>query len=264
MVFRQLDWTQIQIMLKKANAFYFGLALLMFMISQIISVFRFNLFIRKVGVRISFKTNAQLYLLGMFYNFFLPGGVGGDAYKAFALSKAQNKSLKRVGRIVFVERFLGIIAIGFCICILLLFLPVEVSYFWNVLVASLGILGVFLILQIVINWLPIHSKRVYIGFYYSLMIQVLQIACVFFILKSFQVEGNYFAYFLMFLVSSVLSVISFAGLGIREFVFYYGAEWFQFNSDISASVALAFSIITALISFLGIIYLVKPIEMKKK
>ncbi|MFV0304752.1 MAG: hypothetical protein ACK5IC_04625 [Moheibacter sp.] len=87
--------------------------------------------------------------------------------------------------------------------------------------------------------------------------------CVLFILKSFQVEGSYSIYLLLFLVSSVLSVISFAGLGIREAVFYYGATWFQFNSDTSASVALAFSIITAVVSFMGIIYLFKSIPLKK-
>src|SRR5690606_20217410 len=88
LVFRQLNWEQIRLTLGQANPFYFGLAVILFVVSQFISVFRFNLFIRKVGVRIRFKTNLQLYLLGMFYNFFLPGGVGGDAYKAFALSKA--------------------------------------------------------------------------------------------------------------------------------------------------------------------------------
>lgn len=264
LVFRQLDWQQIGWMVKKANPFYFAIAVIFFLISQIISVFRFNLFIRKVGVRINFKTNSQLYLLGMFYNFFLPGGVGGDAYKAFALSKAQNKSLKRVGRIVFVERFLGIIAIGFCLGILFLFLPTKLSYGWNLAAAILAFLGTLVILQILIRWLPISKRRVYIGFFYSITIQLLQILTIFFILKSFQIDGNAFVYFFMFLISSILSVISFAGLGIREFVFYYGAEFFDFHQDSSAIIALAFSMITAFVSFLGIIFLIKPIEMKKK
>lgn len=264
MVFRQLNWEQIRLTLGQAIPFYFGLAVILFVVSQIISVFRFNLFIRKVGVRIRFKTNLQLYLLGMFYNFFLPGGVGGDAYKAFALSKAQNKSLKKVGQIVFVERFLGILGIGFCLCLLLLFLPFELSYLWNMMVSLVGFTGVFLVLKLIIRWLKIHPKRVYMGMIYSILIQITQIGCVFFILKSFQVDGNYIAYFSLFLISSILSVISFAGLGIREFVFYYGAEWFQFNPDIAAAVALSFSIITAFVSFLGIIYVIKPIQMKKK
>lgn len=264
LVFRQLNWEQIRLTLGQANPFYFGLAVILFVVSQIISVFRFNLFIRKVGVRIRFKTNLQLYLLGMFYNFFLPGGVGGDAYKAFALSKAQNKSLKKVGQIVFVERFLGILGIGFCLCLLLLFLPFELSYLWNMMVSLVGFTGVFLVLKLIIRWLKIHPKRVYMGMIYSILIQITQIGCVFFILKSFQVDGNYIAYFSLFLISSILSVISFAGLGIREFVFYYGAEWFQFNPDIAAAVALSFSIITAFVSFLGIIYVIKPIQMKKK
>ena len=174
LVFRQLDWNQIGLMLRKASPFYFTMAVFFFLLSQLISIFRFNLFIRKIGVRINFKTNTQLYLLGMFYNFFLPGGVGGDAYKAFALSKAQKKSLKRVGRIVFVERFLGILAIGFCLGILCFILPTDFSYVWNIAAGISAIIGAFIFLQILIRWLPISKRRVYLGFIYSIIIQILE------------------------------------------------------------------------------------------
>lgn len=263
LVFSKLDWKQIGVMLKTANPFYFAGAVLMFLASQLVSIFRFNLFIRKVGVRISFEANSKLYLLGMFYNFFIPGGVGGDAYKAYILSKTHSKSLKKLGQVVFLDRFLGIVAIGFVTSILGMFITLPFPYFWNILVLVLGIIGTTIILKLAIRYFHTHKKRVYIGFYYSVLVQVCQIVCVLFILKSFQVEGSYSIYLLLFLVSSVLSVISFAGLGIREAVFYYGATWFQFNSDTSASVALAFSIITAVVSFMGIIYLFKSIPLKK-
>jgi len=263
LVFSKLDWSGVRLILKSANPIYFAGAVIFFLISQLISIFRFNIFMRKVGVRLSFEANSKLYLLGMFYNFFLPGGVGGDAYKAFALSKSHKKSLKKIGQVVFVERFLGIVAIGFVLGLLILFLKTEYSYFWNLGIAFCGIISTIIILKLIIRFLHTYKKRVYIGFFYSVLIQIAQLICIFCILKSFGIDDNYLIYILLFLTSSILSVISFAGLGIREAVFFYGAHFFNFDQDISATVALAFSIITAIISFVGIIFLFKPIKMKK-
>ncbi len=263
LVFSQLDWKGIQQMLRTANPFYFAVAVLFFLISQVISIFRFNIFIRKIGVRLTFEANSKLYLLGMFYNFFLPGGVGGDAYKAFALSKSHKKSLKKVGQVVFVERFLGIVAIGFMTCVLILFTKSQFSYYWNLGIGVAGFIATFIFLKLIIRFLETYKKRIYIGFFYSILIQTAQLICVFCLLKSFWIEDDYLIYLILFLISSVLSVISFAGLGIREAVFYYGAEWFQFNPDASATVALSFSLITAIVSFVGIIYLFQTIPLKK-
>lgn len=262
-VFRELDWKAIKSMLKSADFFYLFLAVLFFLFSQVISIFRFNLFIRKAGFRLSFEANSKLYLLGMFYNFFLPGGVGGDAYKAYALSKSHGKSLKSIAQVVFVDRFLGIIAIGFILCVLLLFLQIPVPYFFNVLIFITGCVASFLVLKFLIRTMHTHRKRIYLGFLYSIGIQIAQAICIILVLKSFQIEDNFLPYILMFLISSVLSVVSFAGLGIREAVFYYGALWFQFNPDVSASVALSFSLMTAAVSFTGIIYLFQKIPLKK-
>ncbi|NLN34322.1 MAG: flippase-like domain-containing protein [Flavobacteriaceae bacterium] len=264
LVFSKLDWSGVRLILKSANPIYFAGAVIFFLISQLISIFRFNIFMRKVGVRLSFEANSKLYLLGMFYNFFLPGGVGGDAYKAFALSKSHKKSLKKIGQVVFVERFLGIVAIGFVLGLLILFLKTEYSYFWNLGIAFCGIISTIIILKLIIRFLHTYKKRVYIGFFYSVLIQIAQLICIFCILKSFGIDDNYLIYILLFLTSSILSVISFAGLGIREAVFFYGAHLFNFDPDISAFVALSFSLITAMISFFGIIYLFIPIEIKNK
>lgn len=264
LVFSKLDWIQIQKMVDNANPFYFGLAVLLFLLSQYISLFRFEVFIRHIGIRIPLFTNAKLYLVGMFYNFFLPGGVGGDAYKAVLLSKSHKKKLKKVGKVIFLERLLGLVAIGFSLGVLVLLLKTEIHYGWNVLLFFLSMAGSYLFLKLITQWMHAYKKRIHVGFLFSLGIQLCQILCILFILKSFQVEGHYLVYITLFLISSVLSVISFAGLGIREAVFYYGATFFQFNSDISASVALSFSLITAFVSFLGIIYMIKPIQPKIK
>lgn len=261
-VLSKLDWTQIGVVFKKADILFFILAIIFFVASQLVSVFRFDLFLRKEGVRISFWVNAQLYLLGMFYNFFIPGGVGGDAYKAYVLSKAYNKSLKSLGKIVFLDRFIGLVAIGFTISILLIFIEVPIHQYLKWLGVILGFLGTLIILKLSNKFFHTHKKRISIGFIYSIFIQVLQLICVWCILKSFNIEGNILMYLTMFLISSILSIISFAGLGIREAVFYYGAHWYHFNEDTSAVIALSFSLMTAAISFLGIIFLFKKIQLE--
>lgn len=255
---------QIRGLLKTVNVFYFGLAILFFLISQFISVIRFDLFIRKIGIRMSFGTNVRLYLLGMFYNFFLPGGVGGDAYKILLLNKSHQKSLKKIGELIFIERFIGVVAIGFLAAILVFLIPAPFGEIWNFGAGILGIILTFVVIRQVVKYLHSHKKRVHLVFIYSLFVQFSQLLCVYFILISFGIKDHPLIYMFLFLVSSVLSVISFAGLGIREAVFFYGGQWFGMNPDISAGVALTFSLFTAAVSFCGIIYLFKSINLKNK
>lgn len=262
-ILSQLDWAQIRIMFQKANPVFFTLSVFIFIASQFVSVLRFNLFLRKVGIRISFETNSKLYLLGMFYNFFIPGGIGGDAYKAYVLSRSYNKSLKSLGQIVFLDRFIGLVAIGFGLCVLLIFIEIPFPEYLKWLTIIFGIIGVGIVLRLVIKFFHTHKKRVYLGFLYSIIIQGLQLLSVLCIMLSFGLEGNTMIYLAMFLVSSILSIVSFAGLGIREAVFYYGAVWFRFNEDTSAIIALSFSLITAAVSFLGIVFLFQKIELGK-
>lgn len=261
-VLSKLDWTQIGVVFTKADILFFILAIIFFVASQLVSVFRFDLFLRKEGVRISFWVNAQLYLLGMFYNFFIPGGVGGDAYKAYVLSKAYNKSLKSLGKIVFLDRFIGLVAIGFTISILLIFIEVPIHQYLKWLGVVLGFLGTLIILKLSNKFFHTHKKRIYLGFLYSVLSQIFQLLCILCIIKSFAIEGNTIIYLTMFLISSILSIVSFAGIGIREAVFYYGAHWFNFNEDSSTIIALSFSLMTMVISFFGIIYVFKEIKFQ--
>lgn len=259
-VLRQLDWEHIGEIFQEANVFFFGLSIIFYVSSQLVSVARFNLFVRKTGIRISFWTNSQLYLLGMFYNFFIPGGIGGDAYKAYVLSKTYKKSLKSLGKVVFLDRFIGLLAIGFVACLLIIFIKIPFADYLKWIIITIGLIGILVILKLTNKIFHTHKKRIYLGFLYSILVQGLQLLSVWCIMQSFAVHENTIIYLVMFLISSVLGIVSFAGLGIREAVFYYGAHWFSFNENISAIIALSFSLMTAAISFLGIIFIFKKIQ----
>lgn len=261
-VLNKLDWTQIGMMFHKVNIFYFLLSIVFFVLSQLVAVYRFNLFVRNIGIRISFCTNSKLYLLGMFYNFFIPGGIGGDTYKVFLLSKAYKKSLKSLGKIVFLDRFIGLLAIAFGIVFLLMFVEIPFPSYLKWIAVIGGFIGILIILTLTNKFFHTHKKRIHLGFLYSIVSQIFQLICVWCIMKSFNIEGNTLIYLTMFLVSSILSIVSFAGIGIREAVFYYGAHWFNFNEDSSTIIALSFSLMTMAISFFGIIYVFKEIKFQ--
>jgi uncharacterized membrane protein YbhN (UPF0104 family) len=57
---------------------------------------------------------------------------------------------------------------------------------------------------------------------------------------------------IVFLGSSILSLISFAGIGVREFLFLQASGYFNFNASVSVSASLLFTVITAFFSLFGL------------
>ena len=100
------------------------------------------------------------------------------------------------------------------------------------------------------------------AFFYSILVQVLQVICFIFILLSFNVTNNFSIYSVIFLASSILSLISFAGIGIREMLFLQASKWFGFQSEIAVSASLIFTIITAFFSLFGVIFQIRKLNLK--
>jgi uncharacterized protein (TIRG00374 family) len=54
-------------------------------LENFLGVLRWRIFLKMLGIQISFGKTVQIYLLGLFFNIFLIGAVGGDAVKALVL-----------------------------------------------------------------------------------------------------------------------------------------------------------------------------------
>ena len=83
-----------------------------------------------------------------------------------------------------------------------------------------------------------------------------------FLLKSLDVTDNFTIYAVVFLASSVLSLISFAGIGVREMLFLQASKWFSFHPEISVSASLLFTMITAFFSLFGVIFQIRKLNLK--
>jgi uncharacterized membrane protein YbhN (UPF0104 family) len=197
----------------------------------------------------------------MFYNFFIPGGIGGDAYKVYVLNKRFDWKLKTITQNILIDRLIGLVAIFFIASILSAHLFFEES--WFLLLGIVGAIMIYFVSKLILKFFIKELDRIYFtSFVYSLGIQLLQVLCVYFILLAIGIESNALSYFLVFLVSSVLSVVSFSGFGAREFVFLQAAIYLGTDAAMATSIGLTFNIITAVVSLLGAFFLLKKIELK--
>lgn len=263
-VIQKVDFKAIVEILKTSNAGYLLLAVLLFSVSKLIAAFRLNLYFHDLPLALSHASNLKLYSLGMFYNLFLPGGIGGDAYKAYLLNKEFKAKTKSLVGSLFIDRLSGLVALYILAAIFALFL--EHPYAQRLLY-----LIIFSIpLAVVVFWL-FNKKVVKPGFRIlwkslglSILVQAAQVACVVFILKAISVDTHHAAYLFIFLISSIVSVlpISIGGIGLREVTFLYGANYLGLDEQISVSISFIFFSIQALVSLIGIYFHFRSPKMR--
>ena len=206
-IFTKIDVSEVLRTLKRSHPIYLLVAILLFLVSKIIASFRLNSYFHQLGISLSQKSNLKLYLLGMFYNLFLPGGIGGDAYKGYLIKKTFEVPTKRVVSVLVLDRLSGLLLLFVYACILLLALENQVlePYWWvflNLIPLSVGVFY-FLNKKFFNYVIPIFWKS--LG--YSAMVQLAQLFCVLCIMRALSIEGDTIAYLVIFLFSSIISVV---------------------------------------------------------
>ncbi|GLU44166.1 lysylphosphatidylglycerol synthase transmembrane domain-containing protein [Allomuricauda sp. NBRC 101325] len=255
-IFTKIELSDVVKTLKKSNPFYLFLAVVFFVLSKVLSAFRTNMYFHQIGAKLSHLSNLKLSLLGMFYNLFLPGGIGGDAYKGYVIQKEFQPGTKKVFASILLDRLSGMLMLFVYACSLALLSKNEFFQSFYVLFV------VAIPLSVVVFWfvnktfftsiLPIFWKS--IGF--SAFVQLAQLVCVLFILKALSIEIDTVEYLFVFLISSIVSVIplTIGGIGSREVTFLYGAKWLGLDESTSIGISFTFFLITALTSLFGVFY----------
>lgn len=260
-MFLKIPFFDIFEVIKSASIEYLLLGLVLFNISKIISSLRLSIFYETISISISKITNLKLYYLGMFYNLFLPGGVGGDGYKIYLLKQSNKGSTQKLVATTLIDRLSGLSALSFLLG-LLSFLVEFPNYWYATFGRVFLVITSFLVLWIIINYFFPYLKNTFIPTsFQSLGVQIAQLISSFFLLNAIGIEAHYIEYLLLFLVSSAVSVLPFTigGIGARELVFLYGYEYFQVEATSALAFTLLFFAITALSSLIGLLF-VKSIE----
>ena len=248
---------------KSADLLFILFASIVYFLSQIISSERLWFILKENNLIISSKENIKLYMVGIFYNFFIPGGVGGDAYKGVLMNNKFQWSLKKVYKLLILDRLIGF---GVIICLILVFsgfiLDLKFISEFKFVLAPLYTLLFFVgkvLVQKIFDNVIVYTR----SFFISHIIQILQFGSIVLILFSLGVTNNYFTFLYIFLISSVLSIFSFGGIGIREYVFFTLASNTAVSPDIATSVGLIFTFSALISSVPGLFFLIK-IKSKKK
>jgi len=257
-VMSKISFKEVLGVFSTSNVYFLFGALVLLVISFILLAFRQNLSFRNTGANISQILNIKLYWLGLFYNLFLPGGIGGDGYKVYLVNKYRKNGLKKNIGTMLVNRIAGLVVIGM-ITIVLYYLSGLHFPYGNA--AWIGIPALYVFYYFVLKYffksfLPIHAGL----FWWSVALQIVQFFSALFILYAFHQSTDLFDYLFLFFVSAIATAlpITIGGIGAREMVFLIGAKTLGLNNELCIALSLMFFLMSALVSLGGLYWVFFP------
>ena len=265
LVARHLDLPALARTLRGARPGWLALATGLFVVSKLLSAVRLNRFFQVVDIQLSEGYNLQLYWLGMFYNLFLPGGIGGDGYKVYLLGKQFPGRRPLIFRALLLDRLSGLVALLVLVLALLVVVPTAELHlagagvralpaWWRAVPLALLPLGVAASYGLG-RW-GFGEFRAAFGrtSWQALGVQGAQVLQAWALLAALGAAGGpVLPYLLVFLASSIAAVLplTVGGLGARELTFLYGARLFALSAPVAVSVSVLFYVITAAVSLVG-------------
>ncbi|WP_026950539.1 lysylphosphatidylglycerol synthase transmembrane domain-containing protein [Algoriphagus mannitolivorans] len=257
LVFRKIDTRQLWDLAQSIQFLWLIPAVILFVLSKIATSIRLNQYFKNIGIHLSELKNWKLYLIGMFYNLFLPGGIGGDGYKVYLLNKHFKTPIKKLVQSALLDRLGGLVAIVFLLFALFLWVDIRLDFLESDLWNGLMIAG--LILTLPAFWLvqKLFFKDFLPSFWtgnsWSFAGQILQLLCAWMILLALGIEEKILAYQLVFLLSSIVAVLplTIGGVGARELVFVYAHTYAGIEETAAVAFSLIFFLISAGVSLIG-------------
>ncbi|WAC12675.1 lysylphosphatidylglycerol synthase domain-containing protein [Dyadobacter pollutisoli] len=222
-----------------------------YLVSRVSGAFRLTTILNAAEVPLSHASGLRLNWISMFYGMFLPGGLGGDAYKLIRLRALfPDKGVLLLTRTLLWDRLIGLVVLTI---LTVSFAMPYLLVIYQVVAASLALIGCLVFWLATRRWIP--QLLPYMGrlLVFSLVVQLTQIACIFMLLSSIQIHEHYNQYNVLFLVSSVASTlpISVGGVGVREVVFLEGAQLLMVSAQAAVTVSVLFDIIVTLTAATG-------------
>ena len=259
-VFTHIDLQAIAEKVSTSNPYSLLAALIVYALSQLVSAFRLKVLFKYVPIRISHLENIKLYWLGLFYNLFLPGGVGGDGFKVYLIGKHLKTELKKTIGAILSDRVSGLSIIVILLLIFVPFINYAIplkTYAWAVTPFVAVAFYLFLYLfnrSLTPAYLPTMA--------WAALAQLLQMLSAILILNSFDTgaDAMYDAYLFLFFLSAIAGAvpITLGGIGAREVVFMWGAQYLGVNENSAIALSLLFYTASAITALPGLIFTLQP------
>ncbi|HEV8285803.1 MAG TPA: lysylphosphatidylglycerol synthase transmembrane domain-containing protein [Chitinophagaceae bacterium] len=261
---KKIDFNAAKHALLKANWAWLFLAIILLMLSKLFSAFRLNIYFRNIQIHLSEWKNIKLYWLGMFYNLFLPGSIGGDAYKVVLLKRKHNGPYKKTLSAVLLDRFSGLLALGLIMSAYGVVVLEKTLY--DIILISGAIVAVLSLYFIVRFYFKDFLSGFWATFFWGLAVQLTQVLCVYSILFALDLPTipEWIFIFLAAAVVAVFPVSLGGGLGTREVVFVIGANFFHLDKQIAPVISILFFLCTVIVSIWGLFFVFyDPLKIEK-
>lgn len=263
----QLDLSKLRQLLTTAHIGWVALAFVLLNLAQLASALRMRYYFFTEGVRMPYGDSIGLYYVGMLFNHVLPGGIGGDGYKAYAVRRDYDFPLSSAIRLMICNRasgllFLILIGLGFGffsegLRALIPYTPLLLTLAAIITTGSYAVLARLLLKE------PYATQRG--AALYSFFVQGLVALCAACLFESFSATypwhqaGHTADYLMLFMIACFVSVlpVSLGGLGLRELTFFFGAQYLGLNAEAGVAVSLLYFTINLTASLLGAVYFLK-------
>lgn len=255
-----IDFLLIREAIVSASPLLLLAALVFYTLSQFAAAFRLGCFFKYVPLNIGWRENIKLYWLGLFYNLFLPGGVGGDGFKVYLLGKYLKSPIRKNIGAILSDRLSGLSVILMFLLFLLPFIDYSFPYKkWALPVIPFVAAGFYLFLYFFNKSLtPAFFKATMWAF----VVQFLQLVAAVMILMSLGVtfNGVYESYLFLFFLSAIMGSIpiTLGGIGAREITFLFGAQYLGINQTYAVALSILFYAASAITALPGVAFTVNP------
>ncbi|MCD6307426.1 MAG: flippase-like domain-containing protein [Candidatus Latescibacteria bacterium] len=291
-----LDVGRVFRIMAQADKTLFSLSLAIFIGRNVVAAYRQQLLLRYKNCRLGLPVLTRLYLIGAFFNLFLPSVIGGDVARGYYLYRYSGGKEETLSTL-FIERYLGILAmmalavlslfIAFAAGINTISMEVMLVIF---IVFTFGLTAGFLALnermerlfEKLISRLSTRLARplsvlahamsygrasatLLAGFLASVGFQFLSIVSTYIIALSIHEDLPFIHYLILLPIVWILMMVpvSISGLGIREgaFLYLFSAAGMSRENALALSLLwLAQIIILGLIG--GVVFFFESIVMK--
>lgn len=255
LISRKLDWDETLKLLSSLHIGWVIMAMLIFLLSKWLGAMRLQVLWRASDVHVSNGYNNRLYLLSMFYNLLLPGGIGGDGYKVFLMNKRFGVKVRILTSAVFLDRANGLS--------LLIVLGLALSAFtslpndlhrWLWLTIPLVPLGYYFSVWLIFRR---FTKTFLTTSLWSTGVQIGQALVALCILLALGIEDHLLEYVFILILSGIVLVVplpSFGGFGLREWVVLFGAEFLGLDETVSVAMSLTMYLVILVVSLSGVYF----------
>lgn len=210
---------------------YFIIAVCVTMASLFIMAIRWNFLLNEyVNKTIHILKLYKYYMIGMFFNIFMPGAIGGDIVRIQRLSSRHNVSIKSATSIAIVERLAGIygLIVLLSLCFICNNFPKDFNALvnvphWILYLSPIIVISMIPLLKLTLNRYNMPSS-------YSFLIKTvfvlllsqfgdIIIAYLFSLYFDLHLAFSTFIFIMPLVYIATVIPVSFGGLGIREGAF---------------------------------------------